>query len=216
VNIFLVANGKVSNLKELKDIINPELIISVDGGTNKALKNKVKPDVIIGDHDSIRKKIDAKKVKFPKDKDQNDLDLAIDYILSEYKDHKVKLFCFGIIGNRLDHTLANIYSIIKINQENYPPVIVSSKETVILLIEQQSIRNIPANIRVSVLSLTTYSLVQMQGLKYSGTFEIPFLSSLGISNFSLSDENQILCKDGKIMVIVYEKFQNIRSIKIER
>ncbi|MCS7244216.1 MAG: thiamine diphosphokinase [Candidatus Calescibacterium sp.] len=211
--IFLIANGRVYNLSELKDYLKPDLVIAVNGGTNKALKYSTYPDIVIGDNDSIRKKVKSKLIKFPREKDKNDLELAVDYILANYQNFK--LFCFGVVGNRMDHTLSNINCISKV--EGYPPIIITAKETIFILGPNQSIYNINQNIKVSVLSIVyNFSMIEIRGLKYSGNFELPFMSSLGISNHVVNEDNFIKCKQGKIIVIVYQKYQKLNRINVER
>ncbi|MFN4219580.1 MAG: thiamine diphosphokinase [bacterium] len=209
MKIFLIANGKVYHLSELRSYLKPHVIVAVNGGTNKALKNKVIPDIVIGDTDSLQKNLKTKLkiIKYPKDKDQSDIDLAISFILSNYSDFS--LYCFGIIGNRVDHTLANIQSVTKVNERGLKTIIIESKETIFPLTEGQSINNITNNARVSILSLSDFSEVEIQGLKYSGNYQFPFLSSLGISNYVTSEKNKILCWKGKIIVIVYKKYRDL-------
>jgi len=216
MNIFLIANGKVNItlLQKLKRKIDPQIVIAVNGGTNKAVKAKIKPDIIIGDTDSLKLPSRIQKstlnlikkniIKHPKDKDQSDLELAINFINSNYKNFT--LFCFGVIGSRIDHSLSNIYSISKV-ERNF---IVLTNQTMTILNSNRSIKNIVKSTKVSVISLNVpYSIVSMSGLKYSGTYEIPFLSSLGISNMTQSDENKIECKEGKIIVIIYRAFDKL-------
>lgn len=215
MKIFLVANGNVYKLREFVNYLNPEIVIAVNGGTNKSLKNSVIPDIIIGDTDSLQKSIKlqdlkSKIIKYPRDKDQNDLDLAVSYIITTYCNFM--LFSFGVIGNRIDHTLANLYSLAKINEKKCFSIIVGSKETIFYLVNQQVIKNIPLNTRVSVISLEKLSLVKMQGLKYSGNFEIPLLSSLGISNYVNDNLNFIECLQGKVIIIIYK---NYRELNVE-
>lgn len=209
IKIFLVANGRVYHLKELANYLEPKVIIAVDGGANKAIKNGILPDIIIGDTDSLQKnlKIKSKIIKYPKDKDQSDLDLAISYILSNYRDFS--LYCFGIIGNRMDHTLANIHSLIKVNEKEKISTIINSKETIFPLVQKQSISNIKVNTKISILALSDFSEVEIQGLKYSGNYQIPFLSSLGISNHVISEKNRVLCLNGRIIVIIYRTFKDL-------
>jgi len=211
MKIFLIANGNVNNqlLKELKKNLNPDVIIAVNGGTNKALKANIKPDIIIGDTDSLKNRYKKKFpalniIKHPKDKDKSDLDLAIDFILSNYSNFTI--FCFGIIGSRIDHSLASLNSISKI-ENNF---IITSKETLLILSKNKLIRDITHPTKLSVISLSIpYSKVRMEGLKYSGKYEIPFLSSLGISNITESNKNLIECQEGKILIILYNKITNI-------
>ena len=202
MNIFLVANGKVSNIKQISSYIIPNLVICVNGGANKAIKNGIQPHIIIGDTDSLTKKNIPKNatiIKYPRKKDKSDLELALDYILSNYKNFK--LFCFGIIGNRIDHTLANIYSLFRIN---FPTIVVNNKQTLLLFHRNYLLESLPTKTKLSVISFSDFSILHREGFQYSGTFQIPLLSSLGISNFSTNKENFLKCLEGKVLIVVYK------------
>ncbi|MEN3015520.1 MAG: thiamine diphosphokinase [bacterium] len=205
MKLFLIANGKIPNLLKYYQLLSPDQIIAVNGGTNKALKYNIYPHVVIGDLDSLKKKFQGKLIKYPKQKDKSDLELAIDYILSIKS--ITKLFCFGILGNRIDHTLVNLNLLSKFNYS--PPIIIYPKQTITILTSNQSILNIPPKTKLSIISLDKTSQVLIEGFKYQGNYPIPFLSSLGISNISNSENNQILCQNGKIIILIYQEYYDL-------
>ncbi|MGB9638050.1 MAG: thiamine diphosphokinase, partial [bacterium] len=148
MNILLVANGKVNNKILSRNFIkNYDInkIIAVDGGSNKLIKLDIFPDVVIGDLDS--KKIRAKNknlfknlniINFPKDKDYSDLELGINYINNMNMLVK-KVFCFGMIGSRVDHTLANINSLFNLYlKDSIENIIIYDSESVLFLIKSNS------------------------------------------------------------------------------
>jgi thiamine pyrophosphokinase len=53
-NILIIANGKFPRISVIKDILslNPS-IVCCDGAAEKAYRNNINPDVIIGDMDSM-------------------------------------------------------------------------------------------------------------------------------------------------------------------
>ncbi len=102
----------------LKNKQKEDKIISIDKGLKILDKINIKPDIIIGDFDSIDKITLSKYLnnnninikKFPVDKDYSDTELAIKLTLDlEYKE----LIILGALGKRMDHTLSNIYSLVK-------------------------------------------------------------------------------------------------------
>jgi len=224
MNILLVANGKVNNKLLSNQFINKNQInkvIAVNGGSNKLIKLDILPDLIIGDLDSkkIRKFkksliniLNQKVISFPKEKDFSDLELAINYINNS--DTIVnKIFCFGVIGNRLDHTLANINSLFNLYlKESVKNVIIYDMESVLFLIkDNQEIKlEVDVNIRTSVLAFDIpISKAYLNGFKYEGEYEILFLSSLGISNYTKSNIITVKSYLGKLLFILYSFNYNL-------
>ena len=236
MNILLIANGKVNNkILNLNFVKEKKIdkIIAVNGGTNKLIKLNILPDIIIGDLDSkkirkkqrIRKKQEKKieekltneiqwieTITFPKDKDYSDLELAINYINANLSQNNFNqdriIYCFGVIGNRLDHTLANINSLFNLYLKNNfnSRVIIYDLSSVLFLIKNEDMLELKTgvNIRASVLSFSLpFSKVILDGFKYQGEYEIPFMSSLGISNLTISNLVKITSISGKVVFILY-------------
>ena len=86
--------------------------IAVDGGIRHLRALNIIPDILIGDLDSVSeqdltwcKNLQVEIHQYPKEKDQTDFELALDYAL---KKSRGKIVIFGALGGRIDHTLANI------------------------------------------------------------------------------------------------------------
>ncbi|WP_144526415.1 thiamine diphosphokinase, partial [Bacillus pumilus] len=84
-----------------------------DRGALFLIENNYKPDLAVGDFDSISP-ADLLKVRSgskqlidcdPIDKDLTDTELALDLAIKEQPDI---ILLMGVTGSRLDHTLANI------------------------------------------------------------------------------------------------------------
>lgn len=86
------------------------LVIAADGGSRHLAVLGIKPDLIIGDMDSLPADLpwddnDAPRMKYPTDKDKSDAELAVDYA---FKQKCVSVTLMGAMGGRLDHALCNI------------------------------------------------------------------------------------------------------------
>lgn len=107
---ILFIGGAAPNLEFIKkELIDAGLIIAADSGFDSAVKMNIKPDIIIGDMDSIRniQKLEEypenKIFRFSRYKDETDTELGIKYL----KDHNFdKIVLIGGGGGRIDHFLA--------------------------------------------------------------------------------------------------------------
>lgn len=111
--ILIFANGDLPDLTKARALMHPDdYIICADGGTRHALALEIKPNLIIGDMDSTEKsqlqKLKAEGVeieRFPRDKNETDLELAINRAVEMNPN---QLIIVAALGGRLDQTLANI------------------------------------------------------------------------------------------------------------
>lgn len=112
----LVANGEINDLQAFeKAIYKYSVIIAVDGGMKHLLDINCTPTLIVGDLDSAPKEALEKfqaveKFTAPCDKDESDLELAIDLAL---KRGAKTITVYGALGGRQDHTIANLLLLAK-------------------------------------------------------------------------------------------------------
>ena len=89
-----------------------DYLIAADGGYAETLRQGLKPDLVVGDFDSLGHTPDGENVvQHPVMKDDTDMMLAVK--LGFEKGYK-RFFIYGALGGRLDHTLANIQTIMYI------------------------------------------------------------------------------------------------------
>ncbi|MAL18579.1 MAG: thiamine diphosphokinase [Balneola sp.] len=107
MHAVIVSNGFPPGKELLKEELKSvKIIIGADGGGNTLIKNKVKPDVVIGDLDSFVKPetVDFEIIKDP-DQETNDLEKALSLALKRGAKTCVVL---GAFGKRMDHSLKNL------------------------------------------------------------------------------------------------------------
>ncbi|HZK61690.1 MAG TPA: thiamine diphosphokinase [Anaerovoracaceae bacterium] len=110
---ILFVNGELKFPELVRPILDqPVFLIAVDGGLKHLNSLKLFPDLLIGDLDSVDSKdlilIEKRKIeikKYPVQKDESDLELAIRYSVSMGFS---KIVIVGALGGRVDQTLANI------------------------------------------------------------------------------------------------------------
>lgn len=111
MRIVIFANGHLPNLEKARALLREgDFIIAADGGLRHALALGCTPHVLIGDLDSLPEGFEASNfdgeiVLFPKDKNETDLELAIQHALTLKPD---SILILGALGGRMDQTLANI------------------------------------------------------------------------------------------------------------
>jgi thiamine pyrophosphokinase len=121
--ILIFANGELPDLDKARSLAQTDdYIICADGGTRHALALGLQPDLIVGDMDSAEpaqlqelRKANVTIESFSHDKDQTDLELAINRALA-LKPKKIVIV--GGLGGRLDQTLANITLLTMIDSRN--------------------------------------------------------------------------------------------------
>ena len=98
------------------------ILVAVDGGVRFFLKYKTRPDILIGDFDSLprlSKKFlsGVEVIKHPVMKDKTDSHLAIDMILN--RGAKDILIGGAISTNEIDHVLGNVFLLQLINDNRW-------------------------------------------------------------------------------------------------
>ena len=139
-------------------------IVCCDGALDKMLKIGIKPDVVIGDCDSIS---EERRQQFKdiiiEDKDQecNDLQKALKYCL---KQQFGPVAILGASGLRDDHQLANL-SILNMYAERMDLIMVSNYGLFSFISEDTTFASTPGQ-EVSVFSFDGQALFSFSGLQY--------------------------------------------------
>lgn len=182
---IIFANGNFSDLSPAKKIIKKtDYLIAADGGVNYLKKLKLMPDIVIGDMDSIKSELfkEYKSIKYPTKKDKTDFELTIDYCL-EKKFREIIIF--GVLGDRIDHLMANIFLLAKIQTENPTikiKVIEGKKE--IFILNKEIVINGKIGDEISIIPVgEKLEDILTDGLEYQLDNEsLLFGSTRGISN----------------------------------
>ena len=111
--VVIFANGVMADPEKVRAALQPsDVILCADGGTHHALALGLKPDLVIGDLDSMpvadRAALQSSGVAVrphPRDKNETDLELALTEALGRKASH---ILIVGALGKRLDHTIGNI------------------------------------------------------------------------------------------------------------
>ena len=206
--IFL--NGEYKYSQQFMDKLVSEnaACFCADGGANFAFKYGKMPEVIVGDLDSIEKKVleyyKSKNIlikKFPKDKDFTDFELILKEInkISENKNFVEKIFVVGGLGKRTDMTLSNLFIMEKYKnlvflQEN-EEIFYAEKSFVLKNKKEYEFSIIPISEKVEKLTL--------KGFKFeTDKIDVKRESSRLVSNVICGDEASVEFESGKLIIIL--------------
>ena len=194
---YIIGAGEIASLPLLCDCF----VICADGGLRKAEEYGIKPDLIVGDFDSLGTVPNGNNViVHPIEKDDTDMFLAVRCGIERGFDDFV---IYGGLGGRLDHTLANI-QLLKYLAENEMSGVLVGDSTWITAIKngridfEESDKGI-----ISVFSLTDKSFgVTIKNFKYE-TDRVELSSSfpLGVSNEFCGKKGSISVEDGTLLII---------------
>jgi len=178
-----------------------DLVIAADGGYACLRKAGIRPDLVIGDFDSLGSApCEAQVITLPTVKDVTDTWAAIECGIERgYEEFHL----YGCTGGRAEHTLANIQTAASLAGRGMR-CLIFGKEQIITAISGSI--TFPADCRgfVSVFSHTDRcSGVSLKGLKYElEDAELTNLFPLGVSNEFVGKEAAITIGSG-IAVVVY-------------
>ena len=204
---LIVSSGAIKDYELLKKTVaENDYIVCADGGVNHLLKIGKMPDVVIGDLDSIGQeelnlieKEDIKIEKFSTMKDETDTELCIDYILKKgFKE----ITLMGVTGTRLDHTLANIYLLKKIDSLQARGSIVD-EHNIIHYVKESILLDRREGVFISIIPIDSDGVVvSLDGFLYPLKNEyIDWTSTRGISNKIIEEAGYIQICQGSALVI---------------
>lgn len=208
--LSIVSNGNINSMTWLKgELEKSNYIIAVDGGISYLRKLDKKPNLLIGDLDSI----DAKDLKwakensinlckYPSEKDKTDTEIALEKAKTIITENEA-IHLYGATGSRLDHTMGNIFLLEKYLSEFNDILICDEKNKVFLI--KDSIKTIieENDINLSLIPLSDYIIVDLEGFKYPlKDKKILRGDTLGISNLSVEKKSNIIIKKGKALVFL--------------
>ncbi len=185
-----------------------DLIIAADGGYSTLKKLNKKPDLVVGDFDSLGEAPENEKIiKHPVKKDDTDTLLAVKIGLEKgYKTFVI----YGAIGGRLDHTVASIQTATFVAENGGIAYIYDGNYT-ITAIKNSSIKfKDNAKGYISIFGLSGVAKgVSIDGLLYTlNNAEITPYFPIGVSNEFINKESKISVSDG-VLTIIFEGTHNL-------
>ncbi|CDQ19796.1 thiamine diphosphokinase [Halobacillus karajensis] len=207
--VVIVGGGPKSYIPDLQEFSCTDCIwIGADQGAEVLVEQGITPDIAIGDFDSVTEE-SLKEIKnrshrihiYPNEKDETDLELAINEALKEQPEH---ILLFGVTGGRMDHSQANIQLLYPLMQRNIKSTLIDRQNQVELV--SAGMHKLVSDKRYPYISFLPVTLevedLTLQGFYYPlEKAYVPFGSTLCISNRLIEDTGTFSFESGILLVI---------------
>lgn len=205
--VLIFANGIEEDVEWIRPyLVQARAVIAADGGTRYLHQLGRMPDVVIGDMDSLSPAQSrwlangrTKLVRYPAEKDETDLELALQYAARHYDG---EIWIFAGLGGRIDQTLANIWLLAHPHWHGRTVKLVTKGQR-LWLVTDNAVIDGQVGDTVSLLPLDgDVYIKEATGLKWSLHNEtLLFGLSRGISNVMTAPQVEIVVGNGRLLVV---------------
>jgi len=201
---LVICNGEPPSRRLARRLVRThDAVIAADGGSNIARRYGIRPDMIIGDLDSVTpstlKLFKHSKIVRMTRQDNTDLEKALDYVVDlGYSSATV----IGATGKRLDFTLGNLSSMWRY------------AATIDLLFVGDGWQALPVGrsrtiaarrgTTVSLIPFGACSGITLKGLKYPLHGATMHVGEIGVSNVVRSSPFSVRVKKGRMLLITLD------------
>ncbi len=207
---LIVCGGAVKEYGFYKKYIdNADIIICADGGAAQIAQMGADPDIILGDMDSIERKVldryiekDIPVKSYPSAKNKTDSHLAVDYALFQGAGI---INIIGGTGSRLDHSINNIFLLKHIFESGARGFLIDENNIITITGPEKSITITKKEMyKVSLIPLSAkVKGVTTNGMQYPlENYDMEMGFSLGISNEFSQKTASVTVKEGLLLVIM--------------
>ncbi len=209
MKVWIVTGGKTPSNDFLKQSIasfKPDSIIAVDSGADILYENKIIPDILLGDFDSICEDVlgfyrnKCEIISLNKEKDETDTEFAL---MKARELGANEIVIIGGTGDRLDHTLANIYLLKKAEDMGIHAVLADEKQQIFLTRGEKKFYHMKGDTVSLFPFCENITGITTRGLFYPLNNENLFLGDVrGISNVIMEDDAGVKIKSGLLLIIL--------------
>ena len=199
----IVCGGPIKDYQRLKNSLREDdFFVFCDGGLYHQKELGFEPNLIVGDFDSYTQKTteglesdfpEAKIIKLPREKDDTDSIYASKYL---YEAGFKNILIIGAVGERFDHTMANISILVDLYKKGIGAVI-QDDYSVMKIVEEQEQTVSPEYSYFSVVSLSDECTgVSIKNAKY------PLENGVIKNSYQYAVSNEVLDKTKPALVSI--------------
>lgn len=205
--ILIFANGVLPDVEAARELLQEgDVILAADGGTRHVLALGRMPDAVVGDLDSIsseeRRKVEESGVEvleYPQDKNETDLELAIEHALSK---NPAQIIIVAALGRRIDQTLGNLSLLTDPRLQAVDTRLDDGVEEILLCRDQVRVKGRRGDLVSLIPWGSEVKGVFTENLKWPLAGESLFQNrTRGISNELLGEEASIRIDSGSLLVV---------------
>lgn len=202
---LVITHGSINDIDFYRDI-EYDVCVCADGGIEYANKLNIRPDVIVGDFDScdkglLNKYIDEGVIveSYPAEKDFTDTQLAVEKAIKMGCD---EVIIIGGIGQRMDHTIANIHILADLSRRNIRGRIVDEHNVIFIIAGEQTLEGKPGDI-ISLIPFGGNAVgLKSDGLYYQLPDFMDIYAPCGVSNVFIKEKVWIKVEKGMLLAIL--------------
>lgn len=202
----MLAGGPLEPTARLRRLAaEAAFVVAADSGLAHAAALGVRPQLLVGDMDSVRSADEARwphlaRERHPTAKDALDLELALDAARAR---GATRLRVMGAFGGRLDQTLATLLIGARLARDGLEVALHGDGRDAHPLAAGAAVDlDVPAGVTFSLLALTDPTRASVRGARFElDDAALPFGSGLGVSNESRA-RPRVRCEAGLLVVVV--------------
>ena len=201
----LFVNGEMADSTRLA-FLDTDYFVAVDNGVRHTYTFNVIPHLLIGDLDSIDHDLveillseGVKIQKFPSNKDETDLELALNYVIEK---GFTKILLVGALGGRMDQSLANLDLLTREDLGDLD-IRMDDGRTAVFAIKDSVSFKTTINDTISLMPICRPATgITTQGLAYPLNNETLYpKKTRGISNTAVANQVSITLEEGQLLCI---------------
>jgi thiamine pyrophosphokinase len=205
--IVIFANGLLPNLEYVRNMLHADdFLIGVDGGARHIMALELMPNFVIGDLDSLTEddlyelgSADVRVDQYPANKDETDLELAIQYALQLVFS---SIMVVAALGGRTDQTLGNISLLTDFVMSNADIRFDDGLEELFFCRSQAQVHGKSGDIVSLIPWNGDVSGVTTNGLRWALHGETLFsYKTRGISNEMVDEKATVQIKSGLLLIV---------------
>ncbi|MBQ8551496.1 MAG: thiamine diphosphokinase [Clostridia bacterium] len=212
-DFYIFTGGTVyaDTLSELSlSLCESDFVIAADSGYRTAKRLAVKPDMLLGDLDSLDRSslseselAEMEKILVSPIKDDTDTQLAVDTAISRGAEN---IYIIGGLGGRLDHTMSSVFLLEYIAEHGVECVMTDGKNRVRILYADGGRHTLVVERGYKYLSLISLTdkceEVSISGVYYPlNCVELTRRYSYAVSNEIIADRAEISLRRGVMLIV---------------
>ncbi|GAA0121491.1 MAG: thiamine diphosphokinase [Clostridium argentinense] len=206
MKIAIVSGGKAPSKEILESYIEKGYeIIAADSGANCLYQYGITPKILLGDFDSIDKKVlnyfkeKTEILTVPSEKDFTDTDLALN-IAIEHKSEEVVFL--GCTGSRMDHFLGNLCVLYRALKENIKAYIVDENNSITMINTPTTISGKKGDCFSLIAFKEDVKNLTIKGAKYElNSYYLNLSDNLTLSNEFIEEQVSLTFDSGTVILM---------------